>query len=187
MGMDYFIIPDIQVECDDNFPEGLSFFFEQIGGYGEYAEVEQVSRILQIDLSVFQEISFESEGEYDEGNNESEVEEESHTTWHDVKLIVDIVNALLNKIDAFPDYYKQVIHSPNRKNDIQKLMQTISKGENENAVHQLETLQAHEFYNYPYDKDYLSKGKIVEDLIALRETLQCYQGKGVSKIKLLYM
>ena len=58
IGMSYEIIPDKQTRCVNDFGNGLSFFFEQVGGYEETAEVEQVSRILKIDLSVFQDVDY---------------------------------------------------------------------------------------------------------------------------------
>lgn len=61
MGMNYYIVPNKQTNCENNFGNGLSFFFEQIGGYGEAAEVEQVSKILSIDLSVFQDVEYDPE------------------------------------------------------------------------------------------------------------------------------
>ncbi|HEX8506108.1 MAG TPA: hypothetical protein VF630_12135, partial [Hymenobacter sp.] len=64
--MDYYIIPEEETACEDSFPDGLSFFFEQVGGYGEAAEVEQVSRILQIDLSVFQETSLNEDAGFED-------------------------------------------------------------------------------------------------------------------------
>ena len=56
MGKDYYIFTDKETDCTDDFPEGLSNFFEQVGGFGDTAEAEQVSRILGIDLSIFQDV-----------------------------------------------------------------------------------------------------------------------------------
>ena len=47
MGMSYEIIPNKQAECLNDLSEELSFFFEQVGGYGQTAEVEQISKILK--------------------------------------------------------------------------------------------------------------------------------------------
>ena len=56
--MSYNLIPNKESKCENDFPGGLSFFFEQVEGYGETAEVEQVSRLLDIDLRIFQDIDY---------------------------------------------------------------------------------------------------------------------------------
>ncbi len=58
MGMSYFIVPNSKTSCEGGFPDGLSFFFEQLEGYYETSEVSQVSEILDIDLSLFQNIDY---------------------------------------------------------------------------------------------------------------------------------
>ncbi len=59
MGMSYEIIPNKPTKCVNDFGEGLFFFFEQVVGYEETAEVEQVSKILDLDLSVFQDVEYD--------------------------------------------------------------------------------------------------------------------------------
>lgn len=190
MGMDYYIIPELEVNCQDEFPEGLSFFFEQVGGYEEYAEVSQVSKILQIDLSVFQEISYDDDenygGPFDE-DEEDESPEDSTTIWHDTATVVLVIDNLLAKIAAFPDYYKQVLHNPNRKQDLNTLFQVTASGNEETIKLGLETLESKPLFGYPSDYGYLSKGELVEDLKILRKTLMCYEDNGVSRFKFMYM
>ena len=105
MGMTYDIIPNKQTKCANDFGNGLSFFFEQVGGYGETAEVEQVSQVLKIDLSVFQDVDYN----YDDKNDVAK-------HWHDIDNLISIVDTFINKIVTHPDYYKQVHHNPADRN-----------------------------------------------------------------------
>ena len=182
MGMDYYIIPEKETACEDSFPEGLSFFFEQVGGYDEAAEVEQVSRILEIDLSVFQKLSFPEEGE-----DYEEADDEPLTIWHSSESVAALVANLLAKIEAFPDYYKQVLHNPDSKQDDESLKQLLAIGDEAGMSRQFEELQKKPLFMYPPDYGYLSQGSIVEDLKTLHQTLICYQSKGVTRFKLMYM
>ena len=190
MGMDYYVIPEVETACQNDFPDNLSFFFEQVGGYGEYAEVSQVSRILQIDLSVFQEISYDDEEYYDGPVDEDEADEspeDASIIWHDTTTVVRIIDNLLAKIAAFPDYYKQILHNPNRKQDLDALRQVTASGDEGRIQQDLEELESKPLFSYPSDYGYLSKGEIVEDLKVLRKTLMCYEDNGVSRFKFMYM
>jgi len=190
MGMDYYIIPESEVNCQHEFPESLSFFFEQVGGYEEYAEVSQISKILQIDLSVFQEISYDDDENYGGPigeDEEDESPEDSSIIWHDTATIIVLINSLLAKIMAFPDYYKQVLHNPNRKQDLNSLFYITASGDEEKIKQGLEILEAKPLFGYPSDYGYLSNGELVEDLKILRKTLTCYEDSGVSRFKLMYM
>ncbi len=86
MGMSYYLVPDRQTNCKDDFGSGLTFFFEQVGGYGETAEVEQVSKILNIDLSIFQDVEYDPE---------DQAELEKH--WHNLDTLTSIVSAFIAK------------------------------------------------------------------------------------------
>lgn len=190
MGMDYYIIPDGEVACDNEFPESLSFFFEQVGGYEEKAEVSQVSRILQIDLSIFQEISYDDEegsGGFADEDEEDESPEYSPAIWHDTAAVVSVIDSLLAKIAAYPDYYKQVLHNPNRRKDLDALFNVTASGDEEKIKQGLEVLESKPLFGYPSDYGYLSDGGLVEDLNILRKTLMCYEDSGVTRFKLLYM
>jgi hypothetical protein len=99
MGMSYFIFPNKKTSCKDNFPDRLSFFFEQLDGYDDKAEVAQVCKILHIDLSVFQDLDY---------NPEDQADADKHS--HDIVSFTAIVDSLIEKIKTQPDYYKKVIH-----------------------------------------------------------------------------
>ncbi|WP_157887199.1 hypothetical protein [Hymenobacter sp. PAMC 26628] len=99
MGMDYYISPNTEVKCENEFPERLSQFFEQIGGYGEFAEATQISKILDIDLSIFQDIDYD-------------VHDKSEDTahWHTVDEYLSTIENFINKLTERPTYYTQVLH-----------------------------------------------------------------------------
>lgn len=188
--MDYYIIPDGEVACENEFPESLSFFFEQVGGYEEKAEVSQVSEILQIDLSVFQEISYDDDegyGEFADEAEEDESLEDVPTIWHDTATVISVIDNLLAKIAASPGYYKQVLHNPNRRKNLDALFKVTASGDEEKIKQGLEVLESKPLFGYPSDYGYLSDGGLIEDLKVLRKTLTCYEESGVTRFKLLYM
>ena len=176
MGMSYDIIPNKETKCANDFGNGLSFFFEQVGGYGETAEVEQVSQILKIDLSIFQDIDYN----YDDKNNITE-------HWHDIDSLVFIVDTFINKITTHPDYYKQVLHNPidrNKQLDEESKLWEIQDTTLRNQ--KIEEIHKQPFYYYPNDYGYLSKGRLLKDLQILKKTLECYKKNGVTKVRFEY-
>jgi hypothetical protein len=176
MGMSYFIYPDRKTSCGNDFGEGLSFFFEQPGGYGETAEVEQVSRILQIDLSLFQDVDSEPE----EGAERQE-------RWHLLDRIAGVTDTFIRKLEAQPDYYRQVLHNPDRDRQLDEELRLWDMKDTAARDRRLEELRQQPLYYYPPDYGYLSQGRLLKDLKRLRQTLACYKGAGVEKIRLLYM
>ena len=175
MGMSYDIVPNKQTRCANNFGEGLSFFFEQVEGYGETAEVEQVSQIFKLDLSVFQDYDYV----YDDTN-------EIKKHWHDVTMISSLVDTFINKIIASPEYYKQIHHNPDRDKQLdeeQRLWQLTDTTERDR---QLELLKKQPFYYYPPDYGYLSEGRLLTGLQTLKKTIDCYKRNGVTKIRFEY-
>lgn len=177
MGMNYHIIPNKQTRCPNDFGNGLSFFFEQVGGYEEKAEVEQVSKILKLDLSVFQDIDY---------NYEDKSDIEKH--WHAIETVSSLVDTFILKIIAQPDYYKEVHHNPADRNKqideesrLWQLTDTVERDRLLNALHQ------QPFYYYPPDYGYLSEGKLLKDLHTFKKTLECYKKNGVTAIRFEYM
>jgi hypothetical protein len=176
IGMSYEIIPNKQTNCANDFGNGLSFFFEQVGGYGETAEVEQVSNILKIDLAVFQDVDYN----YDDQNDIAE-------HWHDLDSLISTVNIFIKKINNHPNYYKEVHHNPADRNkqldEESKLWELTDTAERDRKIEALHKLP---FYYYPPDYGYLSKGRILKDLNILKKTLGCYKKDGVTKIRFEY-
>ena len=176
MGMTYDIIPNKQTKCANDFGNGLSFFFEQVGGYGETAEVEQVSQVLKIDLSVFQDVDY---------NYDDKADVAEH--WHDIDSLSLLVDTFINKIAFQPDYYKQIHHNPTDRNKqideesrLWQLADTVERDKKIEALHQ------QPFYYYPNDYGYLSQGRLLKDLHTLKRTLDCYKKNGVTKVRFEY-
>lgn len=186
MGMYYSIKANIETSCKDDFPESLSYFFEAIGGWGEESEVAQVSKILDIDLSTFQDYYF-----YDM----SETEEEA--TWKDLNAFQALIQLFIQKIDSNPDYFKEVIYNPKRtkldslnSNLHEKLkdQKTIQEQLKEIQLldQKIQEETEDEFYLYPADRKYLSNNQLKRDLQVLNSILDCYKKKGATKIQLGY-
>lgn len=168
--MDYSIEANVKTECKDDFPPRLSFFFEQIGGFGDKSMVAQVEKILKIDLSTFQ--------KYDYIDNE----ESSDQYWKNITTFEAVIDKLILRINTNPKYYEKVKYDPIKpeyafSSDINE-MKKIKAKEQE--------YENHPMYSYPYDNKYLSSGAIVEDLKTLKDILKCYKKNGATKIKLSY-
>jgi hypothetical protein len=173
MGMSYDNKP---TKCTNDFGNGLSFFFEQVGGYEETAEVEQVSKILKIDLSVFQDVDY---------NYDDKIDVEKH--WHDIDSLISIVDTFINKIATYPDYYKQVHHNPadrNKQLDEESKLWTLT--DTAERDRKLEALHKQPFYYFPPDHGYLSQGRLLRDLHILKKTLDCYKKNAVTKVRFEY-
>ena len=175
-GMYYYIVPNKSTQCKNDFGNGLSFFFEQVGGYGDKAEVEQVSKLLDIDLSIFQDVGYDPE---------DKVEVEKH--WHDLNTFTTIVDKFIDKINGNPEYYKKVVHNPEKKKLDDELSQILYMKDTARAEKLRKILEANPFYYYPPDYGYLSEGRILKDLKTLKKTLECYRKNGVTKVRLEYM
>ena len=173
--MTYFLVPDKKGSCSDDFPDGLSYFFEQIGGFDEKAEVAQVSRVLQIDLSVFQDVEY---------NYEDEKEVKKH--WHNLPEFASIVDILIAKIKMTPDYYKKVIHDPDYQKHLEESIRIGSSGDTTQYSQWLKEAEKSNYY-YPPDHGYLREGRILKDLNDLKKTLDCYQKNGVIRVRIEYM
>ena len=93
---------DFEEDLQGFFPDSLTYFFEQYGGYEENSMVSQVEKILDIDLSLFQN-TWHPEMEYDE-----DIDAESHEFWIAISEIKNCVTLFLQKIAANPTYYNQV-------------------------------------------------------------------------------
>jgi hypothetical protein len=175
LGMTYSIIANKETNCENNFGDGLSFFFEQIGGYEEFAEVIQVSKILKVDLTIFQDVDY---------NYEDKSEIDKH--WHDIDKLLILIETVLKKIELNPNYYKKVKHNLNRDKQLEdesKIWLIMDSLEREKKLKQL---HIQPFYYYPPDYKYLSEGRFLKDLHILQKTLLCYKKSGATKFRLEY-
>ena len=170
MGMNYYITANVETECKGNFPSGLSFFFEQIGGYGEKSMVSQVEQILDIDLSTFQSYDF------------IENEDTDSIYWKDINEFEKTINLLLKKIKSNSNYYEEVKYHPiilvygysTDLTEMAEMKKTREEYEN------------HPMYGYPNDNGFLSEGIIIKELKELKSLLTCYRKSGATMIKLNY-
>lgn len=171
MSMTYLIEPNIKTLCKNEFPEGLSYFFEQFGGYADKSIVSQVEKVLDIDLKTFQEYDF------------PENDNPSKKYWKEIKEFESVINLFINKIKSNPDYYKRIKYNPIKvvygfSTDSLETKR-INQTQKEN--------QSHPMFGYPNDDDYLSSKAILKDLENLKALLNCYKKSGATKIKLTYM
>jgi hypothetical protein len=168
VGTEYSLEANVKTNCNDDFPPKLSFFFEQIGGFGDKSMVSQVEKILNIDLSIFQEYDF-----YDN-------EESSEKYWKNIIKFENVIDRLISKIKANPKYYEKLKYNPI------KLEYAFSSDSNEMKKIKAEKqeYENHPMYGYPYDNKYLSTNAIVKDLETLKIILKCYKKNGATKIKL---
>ncbi len=175
MGMRYHIKADKHTSCEGRFPDELSFFFEQIGGYGEKSEVAQVAEVLNINLSAFQ--------QYDHGTEDVD---NSLQLWKEIGPFTELVINFLARLEASPGYYTQVKHNAQLKQQNEQLF-TMGFSDNNKFLELIEEFESQPDYGYPSDYGYLSSGRILKDLRDLKNLLQCFRKNGASKIKLYYM
>lgn len=173
--MSYFIYPDKPTHCKDNFGEGLCLFFGEVGGYGEKAESAQVSQILKIDLTVFQDVGYDPQ-------NKAELNKH----WHPIDKFTGIVDSLNAKIKSHPDFYKKVIYNPNEQQQHAELSKAVQQGDQSKLLALVEEQQKQPFYGYPGDYGFLHDGRLQEELQLLKQTLSCYKANGVTKVRLEY-
>jgi hypothetical protein len=182
MGMDYYIIPDRELDCPNDFPESLSYFFEQLGGYGEGSEVAQVSTLLGVDLSAFQHFTHFEELDEDKADS---------PYWQDIDAFEAVIDELLRKLAAQPHYYEAVRHRPPDplgKLNIQqdRFLAALTANDLERAAQLLNGLPKTPGNPYPEDRGYLSGGQLPRDLHVLKQTLAGYRQHGARRIMLIY-
>lgn len=161
--MDYYIETKEETEEEFDFPEGLSYFFEQLGGYGNTSMVSQVERILNIDLSLFQK-TYHPDDKYDEdfdddpdsSRDDDESDDEDYNSdsfWLSVDDIQAVTREFILKIAESPEYHAYV---------------------------------KYEGMLYPEDTGYLSTGEILGDLRELDATISKIKEQKCTEIRLVY-
>lgn len=194
MSMNYFLSPypyqEVSIVGNGAFPEGLSYFFEQVGGYDDASEAGQLEQLFSLDLSVFQ------------STRDIAVEEDLPV---DLSLLFDAINDLLRCINSTPDYYEklrwndfQAEKQQAQMNDLLQKRKLDGSLDSLNAAHQeisaLEERQKTERLMSSLDTDYppnrlsyFKSGDFAKDLNLLREMLLKFQGEGITKAELVYM
>lgn len=98
MSMDYYLYSDLATDTDHDFPSGLSYFFEQLGGYGVQSMVAQTSKLLKIDLGLFQKVSHPEEPGLD--------------IIHPIEAIQKVVTAFIARVHANPNFIEKIRFGP---------------------------------------------------------------------------
>lgn len=172
----FYIYANKGTSCGDDLGYGLSRFFDEVDGYGKTAEVEQVGRVLNIDLSIFRDIDYDME---------DSAAIEKH--WHSIDSFLVIVDMFLVKIHMQPDYYKKVVYNPDFKRQqdeyivINNLTDTVMQRERRRQ------LESAPFYYYPPDRGYLSNNGLTRGLNELKQRLCCFKKGGATKVRMVYM
>ncbi len=173
--MRYLIKPDKHTSCEGQFPYELSFFFEQMSGYGTKSEASQLSELFDMDFSVF-----------DRSPQGIESIEEEVNMWKDITEFTDLVSTFLTKLILKPEYHLYIRHNENQRRQDEQLV-TLGIKDSTKFLELLEQFQAEPDYGYPSDYGYLSSGRIIKDLSDLKNLLQCYKKNGAKKVKLYFM
>jgi hypothetical protein len=97
MGMDYYLRTDPPREHVPDFPEPLSNFFEQWGGYKESSLVGQTEKLLKIDLKLFQKTGHPEMPDH---------------VFHEIIAVRKVVSTFIEKIKAAPKFYEKVKYEP---------------------------------------------------------------------------
>ena len=169
MGMYYYLIPETETECTNDFPSGLSYFFEQVGGYDEYATVSQLENELDIDLSLFQKTFTDDESMFKEmeeygqiKNAEKEFKKHKEETRIKTDSLLELLIEFKKKLDKSKDFAGKIKFNNN---------QTIP--ENIRIL-------------CPPEIEYYRNGEFIKDLNKLILTLECYKKDGVEYLRLGY-
>lgn len=187
MGMDYYIITSPELMDDSDFPEGLSYFFEQIGGYDKYSMVSQLEKILTIDLSLFQNI-----------DHSQECDDTTDPVWQNIQSVIEKIVEFKTSLNSNADYaYKVKFNSEHPHSRLKKIADERRKsGTLKSEFEVLDEIMngnidpndfGDENRNYPPDTGYLREGRLMKDLDELEMTLKALKTNGIDKIKFLYL
>ncbi|WP_420551287.1 hypothetical protein [Tenacibaculum aiptasiae] len=169
MGMYYYLIPETETDCTNDFPSGLSYFFEQIGGYDEYAAVSQLENELNIDLSLFQKTFTDDESIFKEMEKygqikNAEIEFKKHKK--ETRIKTESILELLIEFKITLEKNKGFTNKIKFKNN-QELPENIR-------------------ILYPPEIEYYGNGEFVKDINDLIMILECYKKNGVEYLRLGY-
>lgn len=159
MGMDY----GIETKNGDGmkfdvFPSTLSYLFEQVGAYGEKSIVCQMEKLLNIDLSLFQNTY----------NPEMDFEEEFDTDdlWVSINELINKLLEFNTKAGANKNYFSKLVLNPN-----------------ENGTFD----ESNPLYYYPLASKFISENAINNTMIELLSYFEVLKSKGETEIRLVYV
>lgn len=192
MGMSFLIITEKQLFVCENeiFPEGLSWFFERIGKFGNKSEFIQVQELLNVNLDLFNTEKFE----YDEKGN-------CVHNWFEIDSVHAIIDDVIERIDANPNFCSKIIYDTKYssydewRHESDSLFEVINIKEQEKEQGRITDEEYSDFLyenlpqgtEYPIRNDYLSSGLLKKDLLELKRILNCYKKHEVGQICFIYM
>ncbi|NML68946.1 hypothetical protein HHL23_03940 [Chryseobacterium sp. RP-3-3] len=180
MGMDYYIEPKSENEYEDylDFPNTLSYFFEQFGGYDEKSIVSQIESILNIDLSIFQkvynpEMEFDFE-EYDHDENDHNPDD----FWVNTDDLIKKLEEFKEKIQSNTKYFSQIIFNPDDDDSKMSKMdiEDIIRYQKENPL-----------TAYPRNNGILTEESLSSSISELIDTLKNLRSQNIEQVRLNYM
>jgi len=169
VGMYYYLIPESETKCSKDFPEGLSFFFEQVGGYDEYSAVNQLEKELNIDLSIFQNTfvddieifkSMEEFGEIDD--YKVEFKKHERKTRIKVEFVITLLLKFKNKIETNKNFASKIKFNNNK--DLPKSVRELC----------------------PPEIKYYKSGEFLNDINTLIFTLKCFNDDEIKYFRFGY-
>lgn len=183
MVMDYYIEPKSETEYEEylDFPDTLSYFFEQLGGYDEKSIVSQIEKILDIDLRIFQ-ITYnpEMEFEFEEPEKDSvdDKDSEHDDFWINTDDLIKKLDEFLEKIKSNNNYFSQIIFNPD--NDDSKTsgmdIEDIIRYQKENPLSL-----------YPVNNGIITDQDLNSSISELMKILENLQSQKIEQIRLIYM
>ena len=119
ISMSYSLETNKGTYCKLDFPQSLSYFLEAYGGWGENSEVAQTGKILNLDLSYFQNTYSPEQSLYYEGleedgeikNAEKAFKEYEKKSWQNLDSIQISLNLFISAINSNPKFYTQIRYS----------------------------------------------------------------------------
>lgn len=165
--MNYLIELDNNYQDKKSFPDILSYFFEQAGGYGDASVVCQIEKILNIDLSIFQRIYY----------IESEVGTVAPDMWIELSDLISIVDLWIEQMNSNPYYFTKVIFNDVDINNLINVMsvEELTRYISENLLSK-----------YPYNNGLLNEKVLKKAVSEFRISLSDFQKQQVHKIRFLY-
>lgn len=193
MGMYYSIEPKTEDEYAEyaDFPEMLSYFFEQIGGYGDTSVVSQLEKILNIDLTIFQK-TYHPEMEMDFEEFDSEFLDEYKNTefnpddyWISIDVLIEKLNEFKQKIDDNSQYFSEIIFSPKDETDI-ILKMAIPDWFQKAISDTLNNQEDNPLAMYPENNGIITDKILKSSISELIETLKNLKKENIEEVRLHY-
>ncbi|WP_375561061.1 hypothetical protein ACE193_00480 [Bernardetia sp. OM2101] len=150
-----------------DFPESLSYFFEQVDAYEQKSISHQIEKILNIDLSLFQKTY----------HPEMESNERTNDFWIDIEELLNKLMEFKSKMKTNKSYFSKVLLNPkdDREKYINLSSEKIVNYQKENPLSL-----------YPINNGIITEEILMDSIIKLIMTLKKLKDKGEKKIRLVY-